>query len=178
VARLLANGSSPGLIGLRYPNVLVSESDANATFIVRRTGGKMGAVNVDYAVTADTAVDGVDFASATGTLTWADGDSANKEIQIRILDDSRADGWKYARVILSNATGGASFSSSRGFLQIEDNEPAAQPPAPPPPPAPSPAPRSDSGGGAGGWSLLLVLALVWLGRRIARLEGRTTVTNA
>ena len=55
-----------------------------------RTGGSAGAISVGYATVAGTAT-AADFTSASGSLSWADGDSAAKTITIPITADGLAD---------------------------------------------------------------------------------------
>ena len=161
IARLLASGSSAGLIGLTETYVGVDESTGSAAFIVRRTGGAAGAVSVDFATLNDTASGGVDFTVASGTLTWVDGETADKTITIAIADDSVSEGTEYLQLTLSNPTGGANLTTNQALLNIIDNE--SPPPAPPP--SPSPGNPTSGGGGGVGWVLILVLAGVLAYRR-------------
>ena len=52
---------------------------------VQRTGGTAGAVSVAYATADGSANAGSDYTAASGTLTWAAGDNADKEITVAIL---------------------------------------------------------------------------------------------
>ena len=73
----------------------IDEDGGTETIFVRRTGGSRGHVTVQYEVIAEAAggaVNGEDFVATTGTLTWADGDIGDKEIQVAILDDKEVEG--------------------------------------------------------------------------------------
>ena len=76
---------------------------------VARTGSSVGAVSVDYATSSGTATSGTDFSGATGTLTWADGDSATKTITINITSDTVLEGDETFTVVLSNPSAGAAL---------------------------------------------------------------------
>jgi CSLREA domain-containing protein len=80
---------------------------------VQRTGGSSGAVSVDYAVTDGTANAGSDYSvtSATGTLNWADADSADKTITITVNGDTTYEPNETVNITLSNPTGGAAINS-------------------------------------------------------------------
>ena len=86
----------PGLAGT--PGTLQFAADAysavegsSATLSVTRSGGSLGTLTVGYATVADTATAGADFTAASGTLTWADGDTAAKTITVPIPADASAD---------------------------------------------------------------------------------------
>jgi hypothetical protein len=72
---------------------------------VRRTDGSTGPVTVDYATADGTAQAGVDYLPATGTLSWADGDTAPKTIMVPLLDTGGAN--KSLTATLSNPQYGA-----------------------------------------------------------------------
>lgn len=69
------------------------------TFYVWRTQGSAGAVSVDYATSGDT------HATATGTLSWADGEQGIKSFTANVA--SKNNGLHQIVAILSNPTGGA-----------------------------------------------------------------------
>ena len=73
--------------------------EANGVFnvSVRRTGGSTGAISVDYDVTSDTATAGTDFAAASDTLTWADGDADPKSLPSSISTMQRRRAMKHWR---------------------------------------------------------------------------------
>ncbi len=58
-----------------------------ATLAVTRTGGSTGPVSVNFTIANGTALAGTDYtAPTTGTLNWADGDTAAKTITITLLN--------------------------------------------------------------------------------------------
>lgn len=72
-----------GQVGFINPEFNQNESQT-ITIYAHRFGGSQGAVSVDYATENGTAVGGVDYDSATGTLNWANGDLAPKAITIQL----------------------------------------------------------------------------------------------
>jgi uncharacterized delta-60 repeat protein len=87
--------------------IQIPESHHTYTIGVRRINGSEGAVTVDYRTHGSTATPGQDFTGLSGTLSWADGDTQSKTIQLEILDDDIAEGAEDFNIQLSNPTGGA-----------------------------------------------------------------------
>jgi len=86
------------------------ESDGSATTEVIRENGTDGTVTVDYATANGTALAGVQYTTTTGTLTWTNGDSAYKYIDVPVADLDATNS-TYYNIVLSNPTGGASLGS-------------------------------------------------------------------
>lgn len=85
------------------------------TFYVQRVFGTTGAVSVDFSTHGDTHV------SATGTLSWADGEADIKEINVEV--QAKADGNHRMYVQLTNPTGGAALhfgTYTRAYGVIDD----------------------------------------------------------
>jgi hypothetical protein len=90
---------------------------------VSRQFGSHGAVSVDYTVTGVTATAGADYSAlASGTLTWADGDTADKTINVTIHDDTFSEGKETINLALSNPTGGAVLGTSAATLIIAPSD--------------------------------------------------------
>ncbi|MBV6423549.1 MAG: hypothetical protein NAOJABEB_01345 [Steroidobacteraceae bacterium] len=155
VARLLASGSSPGLIGLAKTNASTHENDGAVSVLVRRTGGSAGPVSVDYATIGESASDATDFTSIAGTLAWADGEFGSKAIEVNLTADTQAEAPETFKITLSNAIGGAQLAASIATVTLHD-------PVPPSPPGSGAPPPTTQGGGGGAlhWALLLALGLL------------------
>jgi hypothetical protein len=81
---------------------------AGADFVVKRTLDTHGVVTIDYA-TGDgtaTAASG-DYTPTRGTLTWADGDTADKTVHVAIAADGINEGRETINLTLSSPTGNA-----------------------------------------------------------------------
>ncbi len=116
--------SEPGSVAFTAAAARVTEGTPNVAITVSRTGGNDGAVSVAYASTDATATSATDYAASTGTLTWADGDSADKTITIAITDDSAAEDDETFALTLSAPTGGVTLGAVNATtVTIGDNEP-------------------------------------------------------
>jgi len=83
---------------------------------VYRMGSFFGAVGCSYHTVDGTAVDGVDYTAASGTVAWADGDSAAHPTgDITVL--GIPPGNKYFYVVLDTPTGGAYIPTGEGYRQ-------------------------------------------------------------
>jgi hypothetical protein len=92
---------------LQFTNVSYSGTEAGGTltFTVSRVGGSSGAVSVNYATASGTASAGADFTAATGTLNWANGDTANKTFNVTLANDGIVEGIETFTAILSAPAG-------------------------------------------------------------------------
>jgi hypothetical protein len=97
----------PGTLSFSSPAFRVSEGAGSATIEVQRTGGSDGAVSVAYTVTGGTALNGTDYQSVSGVLSWNDGDPASKTFTIPIVDDALIEDSKTVILTLSGPTGGS-----------------------------------------------------------------------
>jgi uncharacterized delta-60 repeat protein len=119
IARLL---SGPGTVSFSAANYSVNESAGTATITVNRTGGSVGAVTVNYSTSDGTATAGSDYNSASGTLSFADGETS-KSINIPITNDSQQEANETINLSLSNVTGDASLGAqSTAILTINDDD--------------------------------------------------------
>lgn len=124
VSRLLASGGYTGNVGFIKGSEAVAESAGTLPIVVRRTGGRSGAVSVNFTVTPLTAQQGSDITFANGTLNWADGDTADKTINIGIVNDNLVEFAENFTVALSGATGGAGITTSQYVGSITDDDTA------------------------------------------------------
>jgi hypothetical protein len=158
-------GGGNSTLSLSAIPATIVEASGSINLAVLRSGSKVGAVSVDYATVSGTATAGADFASASGTLHWADGDLASKPIVINITNDTTDESDETFTFTLSNPSTGATLSSnSTATVTIgDDDEPA--------PPPPAPTPTRDSGGGSSD-GLLLGLLLLGLARQFRSERSR------
>jgi hypothetical protein len=86
----------------------VPASNGSVTLQVARTYGSSGPVSISYSTTvAGTADAGWDYSGASGTLSWADGDTTNKTFTVPFISRPLETGNLTLWVELSNPTGGA-----------------------------------------------------------------------
>lgn len=123
---MVVNGTvtpQPGTVQFSSAAFSVSEGAGTATIAATRTGGSAGAVSVSYAAVNGTANAGADYTATSATLSWADGDTANKTFAVAILEDSLVEGNETVTLTLSNPSGGATLGAPvTATLTIADNE--------------------------------------------------------
>lgn len=108
-----------------------SQSEGNtgtaATITVARSSGSTGAISVAYSTADGTALGGSDYVATSGTLSWADGDTANKSFVVNILGDTAYEPDETVALNLSVPTGGATLGAqSTATLLILNDDPAPQ----------------------------------------------------
>ncbi len=101
-----------GRVGFGAPSFSVNESDGQLRATVRRTGGTLGAVSVQYATRDGSAAAGSDYTAASGTISWLAGDDTDKVIVVPIADDSAVETAEEFALVLGNPAGGATLDGS------------------------------------------------------------------
>ena len=120
-----------GTVQFAAASVNTTENAGSVVVTVSRVGGSAGAISVNYATADGTALAGTDYTATSGTVSWADGDTADKQIGVFITDRQLYDGsTKTFSVVLSAPTGGATLgTTSSASVNILDNDQAPQPTA-------------------------------------------------
>jgi uncharacterized protein (DUF1800 family) len=90
----------------------ITQAGGTVTLSVARGSGT-GAVSVHYASSNGSATAGTDYTAASGTLSWAAGDTANKTFQVTVLatGTNAYSGSKSFTVSLASPSSGASLGS-------------------------------------------------------------------
>jgi hypothetical protein len=81
-----------GLIQLMQPTAQAAHRAGTITLTVARAGGSTGPASVDYATQDLHAHAGTDYIAASGTLTWADGDTEAKQVMITLAPQAMGNG--------------------------------------------------------------------------------------
>jgi len=122
-------GDAPiGTLQFSAASYSISEGGGLAVITVKRVGGSKGAVSVTYGLDPNAGgtasnID-YDYAYVNGTLTWSDGDTADKTYFIPIVDDTLSEPSETLKLALSNPTNGATVSDpGTTTLTILDNDP-------------------------------------------------------
>ena len=124
---IVDNETAPvGTLQFSSATYSVNENGGSILITVTRTGGSSGAVGVSYATSNVSATAGSDYTSTSGTLSWANGNTASKTFSIPIINDSvYGEGNETVNLTLSSPTGGATLGSpSTAVLTIIDTTPA------------------------------------------------------
>ena len=122
LSRPIAPQGGAGLFGLIPTEVDAGEGDCSVVILVQRSGGSAGVVSVDYATVAGSAVSDEDYDPRSGTVTFGDGDSADRGIQIYLVDDAVAEADETFQLVLSNPQGGVEIWHNPVTITIVDNE--------------------------------------------------------
>jgi plastocyanin len=115
-------GGGAGTLRLADDPSPFAESAGNAGIQVQRVNGSTGPVSVSFATGDGSAVAGLDYTTAEGTLSWPGGDTEPRSIQVPILDDGEPEGAETLHVMLSDPTGGATLGRSAATLTIASND--------------------------------------------------------
>ena len=100
-----------GFFRMAAPTMTVNKGDGNAVFTVQRFGGAVGSVSVNFATSNSSALAGTHFTAASGTLTWADGDTAAKTITVPVINTAAPQQARQFKVTLSSPAGGAGLAA-------------------------------------------------------------------
>lgn len=111
----------PGRIDIQAA-VNIAESASGTNVILTRTLGSAGALTVTYSIVSGTAISGADFVAGAGTISWADGDYANKQITFTPIDNSLIRTDKTCFIVLSNLTGGATLGNATCAISILEDD--------------------------------------------------------
>ena len=94
-----------GPVALSVADAEVEEAEgATLDFMVTLSRARTGATTVGYATADDTATAGSDYTAASGTLTFASGETS-KTVSVAVLDDAHDEGSETLTFTLSNPSG-------------------------------------------------------------------------
>ncbi|MBB6096097.1 hypothetical protein HNQ60_004988 [Povalibacter uvarum] len=126
-----ASSAPRGDVEFAVSSYSVAEDGGSVTVRVTRTGGSSGAASVNYATRNGSATAGADYQARTGTLTWANGQSGERTVQISIINDSYAESAETFSVDLSTAVGADMGSPATATVSIAANDQPNQGPSGP-----------------------------------------------
>jgi len=112
----------PGTVQLSTSSYQVDEAAGTVTITVTRTGGSSGAASVNYATSSGSAIQPGDYTSTSGTLNWADGETASKTFSIPIVNDIAPEIDESFSVALSGASGASLGSTVTASVTIPLND--------------------------------------------------------
>ncbi len=110
----------PSSVQFMLPTIRVNESDSKVILRVTRAASNIGVLSVDYTTENDTAVAGEDYTATQGALTWADGETMSKLVEIPILLDSIVDTDEVFYLVLSNLQGQGELKAQKAVVTIKD----------------------------------------------------------
>ncbi len=118
----IANDDAAGRFQFSSPSYQLSEDGGSAVITVNRMSGLTGAASINYATSDGTATAGSDYTAASGTLTFAEGESS-KTFTVPVTDDTASETDETLTLSLSSPTGGALLGvPTSATLTIKDND--------------------------------------------------------
>ncbi|WP_448568355.1 choice-of-anchor B family protein [Thalassotalea ganghwensis] len=111
-----------GSVSFEAPTFITAENQTSININVNRLGSIEGEVSVDYQTVSGTAVADEDFDSASGRLTWSDGDNASKTITLFIVDDEIEEVEENFTVLLTSVDGSKLGSHPELTITLSDDD--------------------------------------------------------
>ena len=111
-----------GTPGITITDKTVNENAGTINVVTTLSGTSANTTTVDWATADNTTTADSDYDANSGTVTWAPGESGNKNISITITNDTAVEGSESFYVNLSGATGDAAISDSQAEITINDND--------------------------------------------------------
>ena len=108
---------------LTINNITVAEEDGTAIFTVTYNGTSTGAFTVDYATADGTALNGGDYVSTTGSLSFSGAAGQTRTVTVNLVDNTFGESNEEFFLNLSNATNSVDIASF-GTAIITDGDPA------------------------------------------------------
>ncbi|HUZ07441.1 MAG TPA: Calx-beta domain-containing protein, partial [Candidatus Paceibacterota bacterium] len=113
--------NGPGVLSFAGTSFSAAENSGGATINVIRQGGSAGTVSVNYATTGGSAKSGVNYTPASGTLTFAPGQTA-ASFTVPLLDDGVLSPDVSVNLGLSGVTGGFLGVPTNATLTINESD--------------------------------------------------------
>lgn len=127
VLNIVDNDLRSGRVDFSSAGYTVNEGGTNAVILVRRRGGSVGTITVDWTTEAGTATPGEDYVESSGRLTWNNADISTKTILIPIIDNDLRESAETFSVLLRNPVpAGVLDVNNPTTVTIQDNDFAGQ----------------------------------------------------
>lgn len=118
----ILGAAQQGKVELSKSELAVLETAPELTVNIVREGGSEGSVSVNYSLESDTAINNEDFVTATGTLTWNDGDTADKTVTVTLINDSVEEENEQFRLVLAAQDANVLGGVVETIITIKDDE--------------------------------------------------------
>lgn len=99
-----------------------AENQQNIIIEVSRDGSSLGELSVNYSLQGDSATINNDVEGAAGTLTWLDGDNANKNISIVLINDDVEEETESFSIVLESTDSSDLGANSSIIINIADDD--------------------------------------------------------
>ncbi|NJN49791.1 MAG: DUF4347 domain-containing protein, partial [Alkalinema sp. RL_2_19] len=121
---ILDDDAANSTFAFSQPDYSLKEDGGQATITVSRSGSTTGAATVKYATSNGTARSGSDYTAASGTLSFAAGQTS-KTFTVSITNDTEGERNETVNLALSAPTGGVLGTQKNAVLNILDNDPGS-----------------------------------------------------
>lgn len=98
---------------LSVSDVVVNESAGTVMIEVMRSGALDGEVSVDVETIGGSATQGVDFTMTSDSLTWLDGESGVRSMEVPIINNPEVEGLEQFSVVVDWLSGPANFDGGQ-----------------------------------------------------------------
>jgi len=98
---------------LSVSDVVVNESAGTVMIEVTRSGALDGEVSVDVETIGGSATQGVDFTMTSDSLTWLDGESGVRSMEVPIINNPEVEGLEQFSVVVDWLSGPANFEGGQ-----------------------------------------------------------------
>ncbi len=120
----IEDDDGPGEVNFSSATYTEGESGGSTTITVLREQGSSGFITVDYQTSDGSATAGSDYATSSGTLSFADS-VVSQSFTVTLIPDVQEEGDETVNLALSNVTGGGSLgATSNAVLTITDDDEA------------------------------------------------------
>jgi mannan endo-1,4-beta-mannosidase len=116
--RLSTSWTHGGLVSLSAPTYTVAQNSGSVTISVNRTSGSRSRASVNYATADSSAIAGINYTSARGTLNWGYRDTTPKSFVIPISNAAQFTGTKILAVAIAGAQGAALGTPTSAIVTI------------------------------------------------------------
>ena len=123
---IIQDHKTTGEVGFNPTTYTINESSQTIALKVVRAVGSDGNLSVNYLTQDGTAIAGQDYETTAGTLTWQNGDSSEKEIIVRILNDTQPEWAQAFQVVLTQPTNQGSIIPTQAVATITIQDDSTQ----------------------------------------------------
>ena len=118
----IAGRVNSGTLSFTSSTSLIAENQNTHQITVAREGGSSGEVSVSYRLISGSAIIGEDVEATSGIVTWADGDTSEKNILVNIINDELDENDEVFTIELSSESNGSLGSRSQHSVTISDDD--------------------------------------------------------
>jgi Calx-beta domain/Bacterial Ig domain/PKD domain len=112
-----------GVIQFAQASYSVAESAGTVTLVATRTGSSSGSASGYYRTANGTATAGQDYTPTTNFVTWLDGDTANKNVILTILNDAVVESAEtFTVMFFTNTVGSTLGAQSTATVTLLDDD--------------------------------------------------------